>query len=75
MNVKTIVITSLASAMLAGCAGFSGTTATGARPMGVTSTSPGAASKEPESANSLPPGDSVAAPVTSNVGTVGTARY
>ncbi|GEM_PF-2781880 len=75
MNVKTIVITSIASAMLAGCAGFSGTTATGARPVGVTSTSPGAASKEPESANSLPPGDSVAAPVTSNVGTVGTARY
>lgn len=75
MNVKTIVIASLASAMLAGCAGFSGTTATGARPMGVSSTSPGAASKEPESANSLPPGDSVAAPVTSNVGTVGTTRY
>ena len=43
--------------------------------MGVSSTSPGAASKEPESANSLPPGDSVAAPVTSNVGTVGTTRY
>lgn len=75
MNVKTIVITSIASAMLAGCAGFSGTTATGARPMGVSSTSPGAASKEPESANSLPPGDSVAAPVTTNIGNVGTARY
>jgi len=75
MNVKTIVIASVASAMLAGCAGFSGTTATGARPMGVSSTSPGAASKEPEPANSLPPGDSVAAPVTTNVGTVGTARY
>ncbi|MGI4798681.1 MAG: hypothetical protein ACRYG8_32500 [Janthinobacterium lividum] len=75
MNVKTIVIASFASAMLAGCAGFSGSTATGARPMGVSSTSPGAASKEPESANSLPPGDSVAGPVTSNVGTVGTARY
>lgn len=75
MNVKTIVIASIASAMLAGCAGFSGTTATGARPMGVSSTSPGAASKEPESANSLPPGDSVAAPLTTNVGAVGTARY
>lgn len=75
MNVKTIVIASIASAMLAGCAGFSGTTATGARSMGVSSTSPGAASKEPETANSLPPGDSVAAPLTGNVGTVGTARY
>lgn len=75
MNVKTTVITLIASAMLAGCAGFSGTTATGARPVGVSSTSPSAASKEPESANSLPAGDSVAAPVTTNTGTVGTARY
>lgn len=75
MNIKTIITTVFASAMLVGCAGFSGSTATGAKPMGVSSTATGAASKEPESANSLPAGDSVNAPITTNTGRVGTTRY
>lgn len=75
MNVKTIASTLLASALLAGCAGYSGTTATGRTPSGVASTAPNAASKEPEPANSLPAGDSVSGPVAPRAGRVGTTRY
>ena len=75
MTVKTIASTILASALLVGCAGYAGSTAIGSRPAGIASTSPNAASKEPEPANSLPAGDSVAAPVAPRAGRVGTTRY
>ena len=61
---------------VAGCSSnFSGYSATGAKPMGAASTASGAASKEPESPNSLPQGDSISGPLTTNIGRVGTSRY
>lgn len=76
MRFALITTGSLVVLALAGCSsGFTGTTATGAKPMGAASTAPGAASKEPASANSLPAGDSVSGPVTNRIGNVGTTRY
>ncbi len=76
MRLTLITTASVLALALGGCAsGFTGTTATGAKSMGAASTAPGAASKEPESANSLPPGDSISGPVTNRVGNVGTTRY
>lgn len=59
---------------LAACSGFQGTTATGATPAGAASTSRGSASM-PQSANSLPAGAAVSAPVLNGTGNVGTTRY
>ena len=62
--------------LLAGCSpGFTGTSATGAKPMGAASTASGAASKEPGSPNSLPQGDVISGPLTTNVGRIGTTSY
>ena len=74
-----IVFTAAGSLLLlsvAACSpGYSGSTATGATPMGAASTAPGAASQMPQSPNSMPKGDSVNAPVTSNIGKVGVTHY
>lgn len=76
MRLKISTTVSLLALSLAACSpGFTGTTASGGKPMGVASTAPGASSKEPESANSLPPGDAISGPVTSRIGNVGTTRY
>lgn len=74
MRLATIASGSLLLVSLAACSGFQGTTATGAIPAGAASTSRGSASM-PQSANSLPAGAAVSAPIASSVGNVGTARY
>lgn len=76
MRLSLITTASLLALAVGGCtSGFTGYSATGAKPMGVASTAPGAASKEPESANSLPQGDAISGPVTTNVGNVGVTHY
>ncbi|MDP9096036.1 MAG: hypothetical protein M3N26_05695 [Pseudomonadota bacterium] len=75
MKFASVTLALVASILVAGCQGYSGSTATGARPMGAASTAPSASSHDPQSANSLPPGDSVNAPITSDLGRVGTTRY
>ena len=54
---------------------FTGISATGGKPMGAASTAPTASAQMPQTPNSLPQGASVSAPVTSNVGKVGTTAY
>ncbi len=55
--------------------GYTGTSATGQSPMSAGSTSPGASTQMPQAPNSLPQGAAVNAPVTSNIGKVGTTAY
>ena len=74
MRLASIVTGSLLLVSLAACSGFQGTTATGATPAGAASTSRGSASM-PQSANSLPAGAAVAAPVVGNTGVVGRTSY
>ena len=74
MRLAFVATGSLLLLSVAGC-GFQGTTATGQTPAGAVSTSPGQASAIPQSANSLPVGDAVSAPVQTNTGRVGTTRY
>ncbi len=74
MRLASILTGSLLLVSLAACSGFQGTTATGATPAGAASTSRGSASM-PQSANSLPAGAAVSAPVVNSTGNVGTTRY
>ena len=73
----TLVMAGSALALALGACSpnFVGTSATGARPMGVASTAPGASSQMPQSPNSLPVGDAVSAPIDTNIGKIGTSRF
>lgn len=71
MRLASIVASSFLLLSVAACS----TTATGEKAMGAGSTAPTAASQMPQSPNSLPQGASVNAPVTSNIGKVGTTAY
>lgn len=76
MRSTYIAIGSVLLLSVAACTpGSTGTTATGATPMGAGSTSPGASSQMPQAPNSLPQGAAVNAPVTNGTGRVGTTRY
>lgn len=76
MRLAFIATGSLLLFSVAACSpGYTGTSATGASPMGAGSTSPAASSQMPQAPNSLPQGAAVNAPVTSNVGKVGTTAY
>ena len=76
MRLTLITAGSLLALALGACSpNFTGYSATGGRPMGAASTSPGASSQMPQSPNSLPQGDAVNAPIETNVGKIGTTRY
>lgn len=75
MRLATVASGSLLLLSLAACSGFQGTTATGATPAGIATTSRGGSAQMPQSANSLPAGAAVSAPVVRSTGTVGTTSY
>ena len=76
MRLALVATGSLLLLSVAACSpGFTGKTATGASPMGAASTAPSASSQMPQPTNSLPAGAAVSAPVSTNVGKVGTTAY
>lgn len=76
MRTAFIATGSLLVLSVAACSSnFTGKSATGESPMGAGSTAPHSASQMPQSPNSLPQGAAVSAPVSGNVGKVGTTAY
>ncbi len=76
MRLAFIATGSVLLLSVAACSpGYTGTSATGASPMGAASTAPSASSQMPQAPNSLPQGAAVSAPVTTNTGKVGTTAY
>ncbi len=75
MRLAYVATASVMLLSLAACnRDISGTTATGANAVGATSSAPRASAQMPQSANSLPPGAAVSAPVATTTGVVGRTR-
>lgn len=78
MRLALVASGSLLLLSVAACSnpnGIVGTSATGGTAMGAASTAPRSAAQMPQNPNSLPQGAAVSAPVSTNIGRVGTTAY